>query len=165
MFQDGRTQEQIAIACSEGPTFGGLWEAAVKSAKYHLVRIVGDTQLTFEEMTTVLAKIEAILNSRPLVAEPSDPEDVNAITPGLFLIGRPLVAILEPNYVDVSSNRSQRWQLLKKITQHFWKWWSYDCLSTLQKRAKPNHQHLRGHGSPHQRGQPTSDSVAVGESR
>jgi Family of unknown function (DUF5641) len=147
MFEDERTQEQIANACSpcrihfhfippRAPHFGGLWEAAVKSAKYHLVRIVGGTQLTFEEMATVLSKIEAILNSRPLVAEPSDPEDVNAITPGHFLIGRPLVAMLEPNYIDVNANRLQRWQLLQKITQHFWKRWSSDYLSTLQKRDK-----------------------------
>lgn len=31
------------------PHFGGLWEAAVKSAKRHLVRIVGSGHLTFEE--------------------------------------------------------------------------------------------------------------------
>jgi len=32
------------------PHFGGLWEAAVKSAKYHAARIVGQAHLTFEEM-------------------------------------------------------------------------------------------------------------------
>lgn len=32
------------------PHFGGLWEAAVKSTKYHLYRIVGKAHLTFEKM-------------------------------------------------------------------------------------------------------------------
>nr|XP_013190094.1 unnamed protein product [Amyelois transitella] len=32
------------------PNFGGLWESAVKSTKYHLKRILGDSTLTFEEM-------------------------------------------------------------------------------------------------------------------
>ena len=50
------------------PHFGGLWEAAVKSTKYHLRRVVGDQHLTFEEMTTLLTQIEACLNSRPLQA-------------------------------------------------------------------------------------------------
>ena len=44
------------------PHFGGLWEAAVNSFKYHLCRVVGDVKLTFEELYTVLTQIEACLN-------------------------------------------------------------------------------------------------------
>ena len=36
------------------PHMGGLWEAGVKSVKYHLRRILGNTTLTFEEITTTL---------------------------------------------------------------------------------------------------------------
>ncbi|XP_055543014.1 uncharacterized protein LOC129728593 [Wyeomyia smithii] len=50
----------------EAPQFGGLWEAAVKSAKYHLERTLKDARLTFEEYAAVITQIEAILNSRPL---------------------------------------------------------------------------------------------------
>jgi hypothetical protein len=46
-----------------------LWETAVKAAKHHITRIVGPTKFYFEEMATVLAKIEAILNSHSLVLE------------------------------------------------------------------------------------------------
>ena len=48
--------------------FGGLWEAAVRSGKHHIRRVVGYTTLTFEGMTTFLNRVEAFLNSRQLQA-------------------------------------------------------------------------------------------------
>jgi hypothetical protein len=55
-------QIQFHFIPPRAPHFGGLWEAAVKSMKHHLARIVGPVRLNFEEMTTVLTKVEAILN-------------------------------------------------------------------------------------------------------
>ena len=40
--------------------FGGLWEAAVKSIKRHLHRTVGVRILSFEELNTLVIRIEAI---------------------------------------------------------------------------------------------------------
>ncbi|XP_055542760.1 uncharacterized protein LOC129728348 [Wyeomyia smithii] len=65
----------------DAPEFGGLWEAAVKSCKTHLKRIVGTVKLTFEELATVLAQIEAVMNSRPLFTISNDPADPLVITP------------------------------------------------------------------------------------
>ncbi|XP_050315579.1 uncharacterized protein LOC126750114 [Anthonomus grandis grandis] len=56
--------------------FGGLWEAGVKSVKAHLARVIGQQVLSFEEMSTVLAQCEAILNSRPLCEMSSNPNDL-----------------------------------------------------------------------------------------
>ena len=68
------------------PHFGGLWESAVKAVKTHLKRIIGETILNFEEMYTLLSQIEAVLNSRPLSPLSNDPNDLQPLTPGHFLI-------------------------------------------------------------------------------
>ncbi|XP_035226095.1 uncharacterized protein LOC118198513 [Stegodyphus dumicola] len=36
------------------PHMGGLWEAGIKSTKYHLKRVVGEARLTYEEFETFL---------------------------------------------------------------------------------------------------------------
>ncbi|GFS81537.1 integrase catalytic domain-containing protein [Trichonephila clavipes] len=54
------------------PHMGGLWKAGIKSTKYHLKRVVGETKLTYEEFETFLTQIEACLNSRPLTPISND---------------------------------------------------------------------------------------------
>ena len=66
------------------PHFGGLWQTTVKSMKHHLYRTVGLTKLSTSAFTTLLAQIEAILNSRPLTAPSTDINDPLALTPVTF---------------------------------------------------------------------------------
>lgn len=115
------------------PNFGGIWEAGVKAAKFHLKRIAGNSNLTFEEISTLFTQIEAILNSRPLTPMSSDPSDFNPLTPGHFLIGRPLTSLASPSVEKLSINRYQH---LERLRQHFWKRWSQEFLSELQQRVK-----------------------------
>lgn len=146
-FLSNSTQTMISQMCAEdgirwctipprSPHFGGLWEAAVKSAKTLLRRQLGFASLTFEELTTVLVQIEAILNSRPLTPLSSDPGDLQALTPGHFLIGSPLTAIVEPNIADHNINRLTRWRHITWLHQQFWQRWSREYLHTLQARSK-----------------------------
>lgn len=118
------------------PHFGGLWEAGVKSTKYHLRRIIGNGTCTFEELSTLLCQIECCLNSRPLCPLTNDPNDFEILTPGHFLIGRPLLSRQQPTTLNISPNRLEYWQRIYQQTQHFWKKWQSEYLSRLQQRPK-----------------------------
>ncbi|XP_076397902.1 uncharacterized protein LOC143266157 [Megachile rotundata] len=118
------------------PHFGGIWEAAVKSLNFHLRRVVGDTLLTFEKLTTVLAQIEACLNSRPLAPLGDSTDSFDFLTPGHFLIGGPLVSVPEPTLIDEKTSRLSRWQLVQQMRDHFWRRWAAEYLNTLQTRSK-----------------------------
>lgn len=117
------------------PHFNGLIEAGVKSAKTLLLKAVGEVKLTFEEMTTVLAQIEAMLNSRPLVYLSSDPNDT-MLTPAHFTLNAPPTAVADENFDDNKMSYLNRWKLVQKITQQFWKQWSEQYLSQIQSRSK-----------------------------
>ena len=114
------------------PHFGGLWEAAVKSMKTHLRWVLGNAKLTFEELSTVLVQIEACLNSRPHVPLPSDDDRIGALTPGHFLVGRPLEALPDSSFVHANSlSLLKRWQLCQALIRHFWKQWSTEYVTHL----------------------------------
>lgn len=125
------------------PHMGGIWEAAVKSAKSLLLRIMLNRVLTYEELNTVLHQVEATLNSRLLSAMSSDPNDFRPLTAGHFLTMGPTVTIPappEPPNLGVSSSPRNRWTLIQQITQHFWTRWRNEYLHTLQERLKWTHQ-------------------------
>lgn len=118
------------------PHFGGMWEATVKSVKQHLKRILHNAKFTYEEFYTFLVQVEGVLNSRPLTPLTDDPNDLEVLTPGHFLIGRVLNAVSEPDLSQMPSNRLANYSHLQKLVQQFWNRWSRDYLHTLHQRHK-----------------------------
>ncbi|XP_055916039.1 uncharacterized protein LOC129948917 [Eupeodes corollae] len=116
------------------PHFGGLWEAGVKSVKKHITRVIGEHILTYEEMYTLLSKIECLLNSRPMW-QTSDFEPI-ALTPSHFMIGEPYCAIPQPDLDFSKFSISSNWHLLQTLMQGFWKQWHKEYLTSLQNRPK-----------------------------
>ncbi|XP_071051336.1 uncharacterized protein [Onthophagus taurus] len=114
------------------PHFGGIWEAGVKSVKFHLRRVASNASFTFEDFYTLLVQIEAILNSRPLTPLSSDPNDLAPLTPAHFLIGKQLISPPDPYLSHVGENRLSHFQHIQRVQQHFWARWSRE----LQRRHK-----------------------------
>ena len=114
------------------PHYGGIWEAGVKSVKTHLRRSFKNRLFTIEEYITVLSKIEAILNSRPLSPMSENSNDLNVLTPAHFLIGDCPTAIPEEILDNCDVTFSKRYQLHKQLLSQFWKTWRSDYLHSLQ---------------------------------
>lgn len=118
------------------PHFGGLWEAAVKIAKSHMKRVIGDNSFTMEELSTLIVEIEACMNSRPLTPMSNDPSDLEVLCPSHFLIGSPLTSLPDPDLTHLNYNRLKHYQQIQYLLQTFWKRWHTEVLSELQERNK-----------------------------
>lgn len=127
---------QFKFSPAYAPHFNGLAEAGIKSAKFHIRRILGQTHLTFEELSSLFTQVEAILNSRPLCPLSPSVDDFQPLTPGHFLIFRPLTSLPTTNYGDDRASLRNRFQRVEQMRQHFWTRWSREYISELQQRTK-----------------------------
>ncbi|XP_075151025.1 uncharacterized protein LOC142225133 [Haematobia irritans] len=118
------------------PHMGGLWEAGVKSFKHHFNRVAFNLKYTFEEFSTLLARVESCLNSRPLCPLSEDVSCIDVLTPGHFLIGGPLLSPPEPQILDAPISIVNRWQRVKAINQNFCLRWKEEYLKEIIKRNK-----------------------------
>lgn len=142
----GLTEEVAAALANNGttwhfipphsPNFGGLWEAGIKSVKTHLRKVLGNSTLTYEELSTLLTQVEACLNSRPLSRLESESDSENILTPGHFLVGEPLLTAPDHNYETSTVSSLRRWQLTQKMLQIFWRRWSQEYLTKFLHRYR-----------------------------
>jgi hypothetical protein len=132
------TSERISFHFipSYSPVFGGLWEAGIKSIKYHMKRVIGNIVFTYEEMYTVLVQIESILNSRPLTPMSRDPNDMTYLTPSHFLTGSSLTSYPDTDLTNVNLGKLSFWKQCVQMQQHFWQQWHKQYLVMLQSRPK-----------------------------
>ncbi|XP_055314003.1 uncharacterized protein LOC129575100 [Sitodiplosis mosellana] len=113
------------------PHVGGIWEAAVKQMKHHLKRVIGTQKYSFQGITTLLAGVEACLNSRPICKMSDDPKDQEALTPAHFLIGRPLKLPMQEKFEEPPRSMKSLYTQIQFQIQAFWKQWSNDYLHSL----------------------------------
>ena len=69
---------------ARAPWFGAVYERLIGVLKRELTKLVGQTALTYHELSHTLAQIEGVINNRPLVQV----GDMEVITPMNILTGR-----------------------------------------------------------------------------
>lgn len=118
------------------PHQGGLWEAAVRSMKFHLYRVIGKQILNTEEWQTLLAQISAVLNSRPLMPISEDVEDLEYLTPQHLLTGGNAAMPVGHRLAEEPEALRNRYHLLQALLQGFWRRWQAEYVQSLQVRQK-----------------------------
>ena len=118
------------------PYFGGVHETMIKAAKRAVNAVLGNADVTDEELTTAFTGAEALLNSRPLTYQSANPEDDIPLTLNHFLIGQ-IGGQFAPESVDETNySLKKRWRRVQELVRHFWHRWLREWIPSLSNRRK-----------------------------
>ena len=86
---------------------GGVWERLVRSCKKALDVVLRNQVLTHEVFLASFAEVEWLVNSRLLTEVSSDVDDLKALTPYHFIMGRGALNLPPDVFVDreISSHK------------------------------------------------------------
>ena len=100
------------------PHFGGVFEVMIKSAKKALVAILGEADITDEELHTTMCAVEGLMNSRPITYMSADPHDLTPLTSIHFVIGQ-LGGQFAAEAVDVEEyvRPEKRWRRVQSFLE------------------------------------------------
>ena len=102
--------------------------------------ILGNADITDEELLSAIVGAEALINSRPLTYQSANPTDDIPLTPNHFLHGQ-MGGQFAPTSVDNTSfNPRKRWRRVQELVRHFWQRWLREWLPGLSSRKKWNQE-------------------------
>ena len=125
------------------PHFGGIWERLVQSCNKVMLAILHNRSLAEKVLITTMCLLEQTLNARPLTALSNDPEDLTALTPNHFLLGRanasaPFIPSSE-RYLDLKKSS----KTAQAHADMIWKRWTREYLPQWNQRSKWSKEHVR----------------------
>ncbi|KAK2568829.1 hypothetical protein P5673_006874 [Acropora cervicornis] len=110
---------------------GRVWERMIGVTRRILDSVLaelGPKRLTHEVLKTLMAEVTAIVNARPVLPVPSDPEMPEILTP---------VTLLTQNSRAFSTDLySKQWRQVQHLANMFWTRWHKQYLPNLQPRRK-----------------------------
>jgi hypothetical protein len=115
--------------------FGGFFEALIKSAKRAMKAVIGNAEITDEELLTTIVGVEGLMNSRPLTCQSAAPKDDPVQTPNHFLYGQ-LGGQIAPEVDELDIHPRRRWLRIQQIIKGFWRRWLREFLPAVNSRKK-----------------------------
>ena len=115
---------------------GGVWERMIQTAKRVLKALLKEQIVTDEVLSTVMAEVVTIVNSRPLTRNSDSVSDDEPISPNHLLHLRPTPSLPPGVFVKGDLYCKRAWRQAQYLTGVFWRRWSNEYLPTLMERRK-----------------------------
>ena len=147
VFKDGTMQDYLVgsrvdwqFNVERAPWWGVAFKRMIRSTKRCLKKLMGRAHFSLDELTTALAEIEAVLNSRPLsYVSSTDMEE--PITPSNLVVGHRILNL--PDNINYLSDLDEEFVLTKgqvlrqvkhlnNVLNHFWRRWRTEYLNHLR---------------------------------
>ncbi|EFO97158.1 hypothetical protein CRE_13860 [Caenorhabditis remanei] len=129
------------------PWMGGIYERVVGIAKSQFRKVLGKLTYTFPELHYTLKRVEGVINSRPLIRNPSEKDDVPVLRPIDFILPSVLLDVpndtdnnngdpsYDPTRTTTESDTRQHLLKLDETLNKLWKIWSSSYLLLLRDSA------------------------------
>jgi hypothetical protein len=118
---------------------GGIWERVIGMTRKILDAMLHELptkQLTHEVLTTLMAEVSAIMNSRPLVPVSTDTEAPEILSPSMILTQNPSPLPPPPGKFTPKDLHAAQWRQVQYLANVFWARWKREFLPLLQVRRK-----------------------------
>lgn len=145
---DAKTIQQYAVnqGCEwifnppHASHFGGVWERQIRTIRSVLngmLAQLGSSQLTHELLSTLMAEVTSIVNTRPITAIPTDADEPQPLTPAMLLTAKERPLKPPPgDFTPEDLYARRRWRRSQYLADQFWTRWRKEYLQNLQRRSK-----------------------------
>ena len=120
------------------PWWGGFYERLVRTTKDALKRTLYKSLLSFRELETIIYRIEAVINARPLTPLSDDLSDVRPLSPNDFLRDTSsgaegfITAQTDLETNDTGRSLGARWRHRQEVLSHLWRRWHKEYVRELR---------------------------------
>lgn len=112
---------------------GAIWERLVQITKRCLRKVLGRSTVSYEELQTILADVDVVMNSRPLCYSYEDSTE-EVITPSHLMYGRRILRKMpeQPRILELGPETlTRRATHLQMFVDRYWRRWSREYLVGL----------------------------------
>lgn len=153
ILPNGGVEWQFIV--KSAPWWGGFWERLVRSVKRVLKKVIGRSKFNYDELSTILAEVESLVNARPITYIYDYEESISyPLSPSQLIYGRRLAST--PNSAHFESistccSLTKRAKHHRRILEQFTNQWRRDYLLSLRENSQ-----IRGK-------RPNTATVTVGD--